>query len=140
MKALASQFRDDEFQATCQTFIVQETSPGIYNFGYGGYDSSHVGMCEWGNKHARTAAEDDVRWSKTINPLGYRAFEAPTQWGAALATYVMNGKTLFDHEAYFCYQDRHRVEAPQRGWTQTLLYHTSPWSLQMWDAYRDQYN
>ncbi len=39
------------FSEDGQTFYVQETSPGVYNWGFGGYNASHAGMPEWGNFH-----------------------------------------------------------------------------------------
>ena len=63
MKGIDNQsiaFGEDE-----QTFYVAETSPGVYNNGHGNYNSSHLGMPEWGIKHTTNQRDDDVNWSAT---------------------------------------------------------------------------
>jgi len=34
-----------------QTFYVEETSPGVINYGVGGYTAADVGMAEWALRH-----------------------------------------------------------------------------------------
>jgi len=46
-----------------QTFYVAETSPGVYNQGYGGYGASDVGLPEYGITHASIPSADSTSWS-----------------------------------------------------------------------------
>ena len=135
--------RDDvAFNEDDQTFYVEETSPGVYNHGHGGYGPEHVGLAEWGNQHAKNLAQDDVRWSNTDGTnkhLDYRTCcTANVWWGQLLAAHLMQAQGLWNHDALFDYQDRYRKVARgsgQPGWTISW----SPFMLEMWDRYRKDY-
>ncbi|MEO6597413.1 MAG: hypothetical protein ABIP94_21935 [Planctomycetota bacterium] len=51
------------FAEDSQTFYVRETSPGVWNGGYGGYNAAHKGLADWGFAHDSEPRRDDVRWS-----------------------------------------------------------------------------
>ena len=115
-----------------QTFYVEETSPGVYNNGFGGYAAQHVGMPEWGIKHALVPADDDVDWF--ADP--YRVCCTANSWtGQLLAVRIMGARWLWNHPALFDYQDRYVQIQKQNGGSVA----TSRFSLDMWDQYRSQY-
>jgi len=152
------------FSEDGQTFIVQETSPGVYNYGYGGYDASHKGMAEWGVNHAMSQSinnpleGDDVRWDPseplppTLEPnanrsqgLKYRrCCTANVWWGQGLACLLMGAEALWNHSPYFAYLDRYRTvedayyqaNGPSSAWT---LAWGQDFTLTMWDQHRSNY-
>ena len=112
-----------------QTFYVQETSPGVYNHGYGGYGPQHVGLPEWGIKHALDPSTDDVDWF--ADP--YRVCCTANSWtGQILAVRIMRAQALWNHDALFDYQDRYVQIQKQNGGSAA----TSRFALDMWNAYR----
>ena len=126
--ANASRFGED-----CQTFYVQQTSPGVYNWGYGLYNASHVGVAEWGNNHTTYPSNDSAGW--LTDP--YRRCCTANAWvGQTLAARVMNLRTAWNHPSYFDYMDRYMavplnppsIEAWHRSW--------EPWQGAMWDLHR----
>jgi len=123
------------FNEDGQTFYVAQTSPGVYNCGFGGYGPQDVGLAEWGNQHAKNKGQDDSTWFG--NP--YRTCcTANVWWGEVLAAYIMGSKALWNHDALFDYLDRYRSTAPtmgQAGWTISW----TDFALDMWDSYRANY-
>jgi len=123
------------FNEDDQTFFVEETAPGVYNWGYGGYGPQDEGLAEWGNQHAKNLGQDDSSWFG--NP--YRTCcTANVWWGEVLAARIMGAKALWNHDPLFDYMDRYRSVAPTTGqvsWTIAW----SPFQLDMWDAYRSSY-
>ena len=131
MKAIGD---DDEilFGEDAQTFYVEETAPGEYNGGHGGYTEEHEGMAEWGIRHATDRSRDDVDWGAS-----YRRCCTANAWGGfVLAAHIMDAVELWNHDALFDYQDRYMdIEEPgdyNRSWDR-------PFSEEMWDTYRDDY-
>ena len=124
-----------QFSEDGQTFYVAETSPGVYNYGYGGYNASHVGMAEWGTAHSVKPSADIQDWDG--DP--YRqCCTANAWWGQLLAVYAMGAKSLWNHDEIFDYQDRYLIEMRNRGRTDWRL----AWRdfyLDLWDAYRPSY-
>jgi hypothetical protein len=124
-----------EFGEDGQTFIVEETSPGVYNYGFGGYGRSDVGLPDWGIRHSTTPSLDDRTWYGS----SYRTCcTANAWWGVVLATRIMRATALWNHDALFRYQDRYRqvsrdlsVPSWQLAW--------SAFPIAMWDAYRSSY-
>jgi len=121
-----SQFGED-----CQTFYVQQTSPGVYNWGYGGYDASWLGRAEWGNGHTHMPNLDNSNW----NHDSYRRCCTANAWNASvLVARVMGLRDEWNHQALFDYTDRFALIEPV-GWTRSW----SAWVGRMWDLYRPQY-
>jgi hypothetical protein len=91
------------FGEDMQTFVVEETSPGVYNFGFGGYGAGDVGLAEWGIRHAIEPELDDITWAAS-----YRTCCTATGWpGIVLAMHMMGGVSLWNHQSLFDYQDRY---------------------------------
>ena len=95
-----------------QTFYVAQTSPGVFNFGYGGYGLQEVGTPDWGMFHGWDPSKDDVAWFG--NP--YRlCCTANAWWGEILACRIMGAQSLWNHPALFDYQDRFLTANVQQG-------------------------
>jgi len=128
MSAIGSS--DVLFQDDAQTFYVEETSPGVYNWGYGGYDAGDVGMPEWGIRHATDVTMDNKDWGAP-----YRECCTANAWvGHVLAARILGLQAAWNHDALFDYQDRYMVtetEPWMRAWTD--------FAREMWDTYRSQY-
>ena len=122
-----SQFGED-----CQTFYVQQTSAGVYNWGYGRYDVAYDGLPEWGNSHTTWPANDQSGWLQ--DP--YRRCCTANAWvGQTLAARIMTLQTAWAHPSYFAYMDRFmQTEGPRGTWTRCW----DTWQETMWDAYRSQ--
>ena len=118
-----------------QTFYVEETSPGVYNNGFGGYGPQHVGMAEWGIKHSTVQSDDSVAWTAP-----YRECCTANAWyGQILAARIMPGaRALWNHEPLFDYQDRFLRVTRQNGSPHWVV-SWSDFPLEMWDRYRSQF-
>ncbi len=120
------------FSEDGQTFYVQETSPGVYNWGHGGYNASHVGMAEWGNFHTENIATDTAAWNGTP----YRTCCSANGWiGQTLVMRIMGLRQAWNQPAYFDYVDRYVQVEPDGSWTESW----EPWHSSMWHAYRSQF-
>lgn len=118
-----------------QTFYVEETSPGVYNGGHGGYDRSHVGLAEWGKKHALRPELDAEDW--LADP--YRGCCTANVWyGQLLAARIMGAVDLWNHDALFDYQDRYLRTARQRKQEDWVI-SWSRFPLEMWERYRAKF-
>jgi hypothetical protein len=129
------------FGEDASTFFVQQTSPNIFNFNFGGYNASHVGMPEWGNGHTHAPQNDNVNWFFD----DYRRCCTANAWvGQTLAARLMNLVSDWNHPAYFAYMDRYMTEtapggmyySPGEDWTRSW----DDWQLQMWNQYRSQFS
>lgn len=117
------------FGEDSQTFVVAQTSPGVYNWGYGNYTSQHVGMAEWGNSHTPIPSNDNVDWG--IDP--YRRCCTANAWvGQALTVRIMGLRSLWNHQVYFDYLDRYMTAEAAGSWTRAW----EPWHETMWTAWR----
>ena len=126
---------DFVFPEDAQTFYVEETSPGVYNQGYGGYGSEHLGMPEWGNTHAVDPSLDNLDWD--ADP--YRqCCTANSRTGIVLAMRLMGLQAVWNHQPLFDYQDRYIIEAEDRG-SAAWIISWNDFHHDMWYAYRDQY-
>lgn len=118
-----------------QTFYVEHDGGGVYNGGHGNYDKRHVGMAEWGKKHALRPSFDNARWD--ADP--YRTCcTANTWWGQLLACRIMGVVELWNHPALFDYQDRYlkMISAGDYpGWVLSW----SPFPIEMWRRYRSRF-
>ncbi len=120
-----------QFGEDASTFYVEQTSPGVYNWGFGGYDGSWVGTPEWGNGHSHAPQNDNVSWTAD----SYRRCCTANCWiGQTLTARIMGLRTTWNHQAYFDYMDRYMAFEPA-GWTRSWF----DWHAAMWDQYRNQF-
>lgn len=120
------------FAEDSQTFVVKETSSGVWNWGHGNYRAEHEGLPEWGFSHCDHPERDDASWD--ANP--YRRCCTGNAWlGQALAARMMGLREHWQHEPFFDYVDRYQqvehAEAWHRSWVK--------WHPIMWQAYRSNY-
>ena len=109
-----------------------ETSPGVYNFGFGGYTAQDVGMPEWGNSHATNPSLDDRSW--TNDP--YRRCCTANAWiGQCLAMRIMNLQAAWNHPSFFDYVDRYFAQEQASSWTRAW----DPWHESMWLSWRSSF-
>ncbi|GAB4158594.1 MAG: hypothetical protein Fur0037_26080 [Planctomycetota bacterium] len=119
------------FGEDSQTFYVTETSPGVFDWGYGNYRAADRGLPEWGIRHSYRPELDSSDWN---NPA-YRTCCTANAWiGYCLAARVMGLQQAWNHPAWFDYMDRFAAREPS-GWTRAW----KPWHGAMWDAYRGQF-
>ncbi len=117
------------FGEDCQTFVVQQTSPGVYNWGNGSYTSASLGLPEWGNNHTTWQTNDNSNW--TGDP--YRRCCTANAWvGQTLAARIMGLRTAWNHAAYFDYMDRYMQTESVGAWTRAW----DSWQERMWDLHR----
>lgn len=120
------------FGEDCQTFVVQQTSPGVYNWGFGNYNASYVGLPEWGNRHTHEINQDNSQWGG--DP--YRRCCTANAWvGQTLTARIMGLQTFWAHQVYFDYMDRFMQTEAVGDWTRSW----EPWQATMWDTYRQTY-
>lgn len=118
-----------------QTFRVQETSPGVVNWGFGGYTMADVGLVDWGNFHASGETYSIASDSKAWDANSYRRCCSATAWvGTTLAMRAMGLRAAWNHEDHFDYMDRYlsTPTLPGEDWTRAW----EPWQAAMWDAHR----
>ncbi len=118
-----------------QTFYVEETSPGVFNNGNGGYTAKQVGLAEWGTAHSHRPSLDDADWHGDPYRL---CCTANSWWGQILSARIMGAQGLWNHDELFDYQDRYYDENVARG----ILDYRLRWSrfpIDMWNAYRSSY-
>ncbi len=126
---------DPYFGEDAQTFYVQQTSPGVYNYGYGGYTSADVGLPEYGIRHAHYSDPPGYRYDSKTWDSSYRRCCTANSWGGfVLATLAMNAKTQWGHNAIFDYMDRYMATEPSGDFRQW-----NSWVEDMWDMYRAQF-
>lgn len=133
-----------------QTFLVEETSTGVYNRGFGGYDASHVGLAEWGIRHTlpqgplAEAQRDSVEWDRPgINR--YRVAGTAHCWVAqVLVALALGLEAEWNHAPLFAYQDRYMTEMLTRIDPSTGQVYADEWRAwhpehgEVWDEVRSQ--
>lgn len=120
------------FGEDCQTFYVQQTSPGVYNWGFGSYSSSHNGLPEWGNQHTVLPGNDHASWTQD----SYRICCTANAWvGQVLVARIMGLRDEWNHPALFDYMDRYMQIEPVGTWTRRW----EPWHESMWTTYRNSF-
>jgi hypothetical protein len=120
------------FAEDAQTFVVAETSPGVWNRGHGGYSLDDEGLPEWGNRHADDPSLDTKSW--TDDP--YRRCCTANAWcGFVLAARIMGLREAWGHDALFDYVDRYMQIEPRDSWTRAW----TPFVERMWDLHRPQF-
>lgn len=68
----------------------------------GKYGQKMAGLPEWGIRHAYRPSQDNPSWGAP-----YRAVNGGVTPGFAPAAMMMGGRELWNHEAFFNYQDRY---------------------------------
>jgi hypothetical protein len=122
-----SQFGED-----CQTFIVQQTSPGVYNWGFGNYNATHLDLPEWGNNHSTFPSNDNSSWSAD----SYRRCCTANAWvGQTLAARIMGLRDEWNHAPYFGYMDRYMQTELPGEWTRSW----DSWQEAMWNLHRPNF-
>lgn len=117
------------FAEDAQTFVVAETSPGVWNGGHGGYGADDKGLPEWGNRHHDEPRLDSKSW--TGDP--YRRCCTVNAWhGYVLAARIMGLKAAWGHDPLFDYTDRYMQIEPRGSWTRSW----NPFAERMWDKHR----
>lgn len=114
-----------------QTFYVQQTAPGVLNWGYGNYTQADVGVPEFGFSHVHWPASDHQGWFDD----SYRRCCTANAWiGGVLCARIMGLVDEWNHPPLFDYMDRY-VTVETTGWTKAW----STWCGSMWDQYRQFY-
>ncbi len=117
------------FSEDGQTFYVRETSPGVINWGFGGYTAAHIGLSEWGNFHLGNPAGDYAAWYRP-GQNNYRLCCSAISWcGLTLCMRAMGIKDAWNQPAFFDYVDRYLQ-------TETSDLRGDPWQARMWDMHR----
>jgi hypothetical protein len=102
---------ENAFSEDSQTFIVSSIS-GTVNFGYGNYQSSDVGLPEWGANHWEDPTNDSITWvDSTKYGIDMRRFFTMRNWGGfLLASKILGLQPLWGHNPLFYYFNRYYEE------------------------------
>ena len=124
----------DRFQDDGQTFYVtQEDVEREHRERGGGYTTAHIGMPEWGIRHATDPIRDDVDWSARYRWIGGGMV------AHALAAHLTEGAVdAWNWPAYFDYVDRYfSIETgPDGNHGVGGTNGIDPFFYAMWNAYR----
>jgi hypothetical protein len=116
-----------------QTFYVAETSPGVFNWGFGGYTAADVGLPEWGNFHANGSQHDIAADSRDWLANNYRRCCSANAWpGVTLTMRTMGLVDAWGHQPFFDYMDRYMAAPFSDAWHRSW----STWQGAMWDAHQ----
>ncbi len=155
---------DYYFSEKDQTFLVENYAPqvsgytitkdllvhsnycsgGGINCGYGGYDSSDIGLPEYGISHYTNPASDTSDWSVLAAPTRYT--DTATTWNSyILASHIMGLVSDWNSPELFAYTDRYMESTDLTGpyliseEIQSWMGGWYPAFRDMWDAYRGNY-
>lgn len=134
-----------KFAEDDQTHYVLETSPGVYNYGYGGYTAQHVGMPEFASRHwslptfgVPQGSWNWNSWYGAAPGTNYNLYRTccttRTWWGAALTAYLMGQRDNWGHDAFFDYCDRYFLTEQLHAGSANLT--DSSWAAAMWEQHR----
>ncbi|MBK8095778.1 MAG: hypothetical protein IPK26_01640 [Planctomycetes bacterium] len=124
--------RKFDFGEDAQTFYVEETAPGVFNQGHGGYTAADKGLAEWGNSHADSPANDNRSWGADT----YRRCCTANAWhGFVLAARIMGLRDAWGHDPLFDYVDRYMATETAGTWTRSW----SRFPELMWDRWRAKF-
>ena len=99
-----------------------------------GYEADHVGMPEYGIRHAAIPSMD----CPTGPTAEYRAINGNALRGAVLAARLLGLKVAWNHDALFDYMDRYyELTAPGGAWHPRPAGYQSAFAEAMWLAYRN---
>ena len=90
------------------------------------YETSDIGMPEWGISHSTAPYRDNKEW-----PTPYRQRSTAISWsGHVLSALIMGVKGTWNHDAVFDYMDRYIA-------TETDSVFSGDFERNMWETYRD---
>ncbi len=128
-----------EFQEDQQTFYVTQAeidmthsdkwapdkrAPAV------AYDKEHIGMPDWGIRHAYKPESDNRSLLAT-----YRSINGESYPGFVLAALIMDQKKAWNHDALFDYTERYMMLLEEGKVTQS----PPKFVVNMWNAYRKDY-
>ena len=94
------------------------------------YESSDIGMPEWGIRHATNPYQDNKLWD-----TAYRDINGTADAGFVLSTIIMGQRTAWNHSALFDYEDRWwGITGGDQG-----AQHVDAFTKSMWNTYRASY-
>jgi hypothetical protein len=120
------------FQEDLDTFYVSQTEVDITHGGSWApdkrapsraYEKENIGLPEWGIRHAKDPAADNLDWTATYRPINNVGY---TGW--VLAAQIMGQKQAWNHDPLFDYADR--IAAVDPGSFSTSFV------ANMWKSYR----
>jgi hypothetical protein len=132
MKNVGSNYGDITFQEDGQTFYLNTAEAGLYTASnYLGYTVA-VGAPVWGERHV-VVELGTMPWYSDPGNTGYMESCTANGWhGAVLCAYLLNAKSLWNHNALFDYTDWYMKQSWSPAWYRSW----SPFAGQMWDTYR----
>jgi hypothetical protein len=89
-----------------------------------GYQAHHVGLAEWGIRHAQSPERDNPSWAAE-----YRDLVGYSSTGFTLAARLIGLQDAWNHDPLFAYMDRYMNTTGNRS--------LSPFAGNMWRAYRN---
>ena len=95
------------------------------------YTTDQIGLPEWGIRHSYVPESDNGHWDAV-----YREVNGGVTPGFALAAHIMGARELWNHPAFFDYQDRYidHPESPVHGTNAVSFFVRT-----MWDQHRGNY-
>lgn len=130
MMLLQKRFGEDH------AFFVQKTGTTINN-GFGGYGNEHIGMAEWGWKHADIPNTDNIAWDSNVTP--YRFCCTANSWlGQCIAMRLMGGLKAWNNNAWATYLDKYIRKCKADGSPGWWLDWSDGRQLAAWDKFRVQ--
>ncbi len=94
------------------------------------YETSDIGLPEWGIRHATHPYQDDKDWNAV-----YRATTTCSYPGFVLAVHIMGQKQAWNHDALFDFVDRWMTITGGEQQMQKV----TPFTKSMWNRYRSSY-
>lgn len=125
----------DRFSDDGQTFIVSQADiDRNHRDGRGGYTAAHLGMPEWGIRHATDPTRDGLSWG-----VPYRWIGAGFIGHALAARLTVGAKEAWGWPAYFEYADRYyeKESGSDANWPVGAVNGIGRFQQAMWEAYRD---
>ncbi len=94
------------------------------------YEVEHIGIPEWGIRHDYRPTSDNGHFD-----ANYRPINGAVTPGIALSALLMDARSLWNHEAFFDYNDRYMQWTGGEGGANDV----SAFVKGMWDLYRKDY-
>lgn len=132
-----------DFQEDMDTFYVAQTNidithsaawnPDIRAAALWPYETTNIGVPEWGIRHKTEPNRDQLHWSATYRDINNLCYPSLT-----LPALIMGQRTAWNHEAFFDYTDRAVAVGPYTYMNDGYRY-GSTFAGNMWRAYRASY-
>ncbi|MFP4112142.1 MAG: hypothetical protein ACLFUO_04010 [Candidatus Woesearchaeota archaeon] len=97
------------------------------------YQTSDIGLAEWGIRHADSPEHDAKSWDSRYR----QCCNAVSWYGFILSAHIMDAKDLWNHDALFDYQDRYSQVTTTGG--ANPGHHSNHFASSLWDIHRDNY-